>query len=42
VTGGVGFRYELARDYGLHAGLDVAFGPDSAAIHPSSPLSKTT
>jgi hypothetical protein len=33
VTGGAGFRYELARDYRLHAGLDVAFGPDSTAIY---------
>ena len=33
VTGGAGFRYELAREYGLHAGLDVAFGPDNAAIY---------
>jgi len=33
VTGGVGFRYELAREYGLHAGLDVAFGPDNTAIY---------
>ena len=33
VTGGVGFRYELAREYDLHAGLDVAFGPDNTAIY---------
>ena len=33
VTGGTGFRYELARKYGLHAGLDVAFGPDETAIY---------
>lgn len=33
VTGGVGFRYELARKYGLHMGLDVAFGPDDPAIY---------
>lgn len=32
-TGGVGFRYELARKYGIHAGLDVAFGPDNAAVY---------
>ena len=32
-TGGVEFRYELARKYGLHAGLDVAFGPDDTAIY---------
>jgi len=23
-SGGVGFRYELARKFGLHAGIDVA------------------
>jgi hemolysin activation/secretion protein len=33
VTGGVGFRYELARKYGIHAGLDLAFGPDNTAIY---------
>lgn len=33
VTGGTGFRYELARRYGLHMGLDVAFGPDNTAIY---------
>jgi hypothetical protein len=33
VTGGTGFRYELAREYGIHAGLDVAFGPDGTAIY---------
>jgi outer membrane protein assembly factor BamA len=33
VTGGAGFRYELARKYGLHMGLDVAFGPDNPAIY---------
>lgn len=27
-TGGAGFRYEIAKKYGLHMGLDVAFGPD--------------
>jgi len=32
-TGGVGFRYELARKYGIHAGIDVAFGPDNAAVY---------
>jgi hypothetical protein len=32
VTGGTGFRYELARKYGIHMGLDVAFGPDNTAI----------
>lgn len=32
-TGGVGFRYELARRYGLHAGLDVAFSEDNSAVY---------
>ncbi|MEJ8850857.1 BamA/TamA family outer membrane protein [Variovorax rhizosphaerae] len=26
-TGGFGFRYEIARKYGMHMGLDVAYGP---------------
>jgi hemolysin activation/secretion protein len=33
ITGGTGFRYELARKYGIHAGLDVAFSPHDAAIY---------
>ncbi len=33
VTGGVGFRYELARAYGIHMGVDVAFGPDNTAVY---------
>jgi hemolysin activation/secretion protein len=33
VTGGVGFRYELARKYGIHMGLDVAIGPDNTAVY---------
>jgi hemolysin activation/secretion protein len=32
-TGGLGFRYELAHRYGIHAGLDVAVGPDNAAVY---------
>jgi hypothetical protein len=28
ISGGAGFRYELARSHKLHAGIDVAFGPD--------------
>ena len=32
-SGGVGFRYEIARSYGLHMGLDVAYGPDGPAIY---------
>jgi hypothetical protein len=33
VAGGTGFRYELARKYGLHVGLDVAFSKDEAAVY---------
>ncbi len=33
LTGGTGFRYEIARRYGLHMGLDVAFGPDNPVIY---------
>ncbi len=33
VSGGAGFRYELARAYGLHVGLDVAFADDGYAIY---------
>jgi hypothetical protein len=33
VTGGTGIRYEVAREYGLHMGLDVAFGADGAALY---------
>jgi len=33
VTGGTGFRYELARKYGLHMGVDVAFGPAGPACY---------
>lgn len=33
VTGGGGFRYEIARKYGIHAGVDVAFGPDETALY---------
>jgi glucose/arabinose dehydrogenase len=32
-TGGTGVRYELARRYKLHMGIDVAFGPDGAALY---------
>ena len=31
VAGGAGFRYEIARKYGMHMGADVATGPDGAA-----------
>jgi len=33
VTGGTGFRYEIARKYGIHMGLDVALGPDNTAVY---------
>lgn len=33
VAGGTGFRYELARKYGIHAGIDVAWGPDDTAFY---------
>jgi len=32
-TGGAGLRYELARKYGIHAGIDVAFGPETTAVY---------
>jgi hypothetical protein len=32
-TGGVGLRDELARRYGIHIGLDVAFAPDNTAVY---------
>lgn len=33
VSGGTGFRYEIARKYGLHMGLDVGFGPDDPILY---------
>jgi hypothetical protein len=33
VAGGGGFRYELARRYGIHAGVDVAGSKDTAAFY---------
>jgi hypothetical protein len=33
ITGGPGFRYELARQYGVHAGVDFAFSPDDWAFY---------
>jgi outer membrane protein assembly factor BamA len=33
ITGGAGLRYEIARKYGIHMGLDVARGPDNTAIY---------
>jgi hypothetical protein len=32
-AGGTGFRYEIARKYGIHMGVDVAFGPDTTAVY---------
>jgi len=32
-AGGAGFRYLLARSYGLHMGLDVALGPDDPVLY---------
>jgi len=32
-NGGFGFRYELARRYGIHMGLDIAFGPGNTAVY---------
>lgn len=32
-AGGVGFRYELARKFGLHYGIDFARGPEDSAIY---------
>jgi outer membrane protein assembly factor BamA len=33
VTGGFGFRYEIARKYGIHMGLDIAFAPENTAVY---------
>jgi hypothetical protein len=33
VSGAVGFRYELARKFGLHAGMDVGFSADTTAVY---------
>jgi hypothetical protein len=32
-AGGVGFRYELARKFGMHVGMDVAHSPGTTAIY---------
>ena len=32
-AGGVGFRYELARKFGMHVGLDFAASPDTRAVY---------
>lgn len=33
VSKGVGFRYEIARRYGLHMGVDVARGPEDTVLY---------
>jgi hypothetical protein len=33
VAGGPGLRYELARDYGIHMGIDVGFSRDATAFY---------
>jgi outer membrane protein assembly factor BamA len=32
-SGGTGFRYEIARSYGIHMGVDVAFSRDTTAFY---------
>jgi hypothetical protein len=32
-SGAVGFRYELARKFGLHAGMDVGFSSETTAVY---------
>ena len=32
-SGGVGFRYELARKFGLNAGIDIAHSPGTTAVY---------
>ena len=32
-SGGLGFRYELARKFGLHAGIDMARSPGTTAMY---------
>lgn len=32
-SGGAGFRYDLARKFGLHAGMDVAHSPGTTAVY---------
>jgi hypothetical protein len=33
IAGGTGIRYEIARKYGIHIGMDVAYGPDGPVIY---------
>jgi hypothetical protein len=32
-TGGAGFRYELSSQFGMHVGMDVAYGPGGPAVY---------
>ncbi|MEO8307673.1 MAG: hypothetical protein ABI616_06490 [Pseudomonadota bacterium] len=32
-SGGLGFRYELANRFGMHAGVDVAHSPGTTAVY---------
>ena len=32
-SGAVGIRYELARKFGLHAGLDIGFSSQTTAVY---------
>ena len=32
-AGGIGFRYLLARAFGVRGGIDLAYGPDGAAVY---------
>ena len=32
-SGGAGFRYEIARAYGLHMGIDLAYSPGTTAVY---------
>lgn len=32
-SGGIGFRYELARKFGLSAGMDLAYSPGTTAVY---------
>jgi hypothetical protein len=33
ISGGAGFRYEIAREYGIHMGADVACSEDNTAVY---------
>ncbi len=32
-SGGLGFRYELARKFGMNVGMDIAHSPGTTAIY---------